>query len=108
LKSFLRGIRKAIRAAFDYTGLQTGKHHWQEAKWIERAREFLEEQLRLKKVTDYEVAATILLLYHSFGPSKGKKVNVNSFIYRQLGEQGMTVYKRIFDNNSNKLVIKFF
>lgn len=80
-KSVLRGNRKAIRVAFDKTGLQTGKHHWKEAKWMEKARDFMEEYLKLESVTDYEVAAMILLLYHSFGPSKSKKVDKDSFIY---------------------------
>jgi len=80
-KSVLRGIRKAIRKAFDDSNLGAGKHHWKEAKWMEKGREFLEKYLKLSKVTQYEVAAINLLLYHSFGPSKKKPVDRSSTIY---------------------------
>jgi hypothetical protein len=83
-KSVLRGIRKAIRTAFDETGLQTGKHHWHESKWVEKSRDFLEEYLGFSHASDYEIAAMILLLYHSFGPSKAKEVDKESFVYIHL------------------------
>jgi hypothetical protein len=47
---------------------------------MEKGRDFLEKYLQLKNVSDYEVAAINLLLYHSFGPSKKKPVNPNSII----------------------------
>ncbi len=107
-KTVLRGIRKAIKKAFDVTDLGTGKHHWKEAKWMEKGREFLEQYLKLKKVSNYEVAAINLLLYHSFGPSKKKPVDKTSIIYNLLKEDGMDLFKCIFDNNSKELVTKFF
>jgi hypothetical protein len=48
---------------------------------MEKGREFLEKYLKLSKVTQYEVAAINLLLYHSFGPSKKKPVDPSSTIY---------------------------
>ena len=59
-------------------------------------------------MTEYEVASVILLLYHSFGESKVKPINRTSRIFLQLGENGMELYKKIFDNNSNQLVTQFF
>jgi len=55
-----------------------------------------------------EVAAIVLLLYHSFGPSKSKAVDPNSPIYLALGDEGMIRYKCIFDNNNKQLVTEFF
>lgn len=107
-KSVLRGIRKAIREAFIESGLDTGKHHWKEFKWMEKGREFLEEHLGLLNVTEEEVAKINLLLYHSFGPSKAKPLDPKSIIYNLIGDEGMLHFKSIFDNNSNKLVVKFF
>ena len=48
---------------------------------MERGREFLEKYLLLKNVSEHEVAAINLLLYHSFGPSKKKPVDISSVIY---------------------------
>lgn len=107
-KTVLRGIRKAIKIAFDKTGLGKGKHHWQEAKWMAKGREFLEKYLQLKNVSEYEVAATNLLLYHSFGPSKKKPVDQTSIIYKQLLDDGIDLFKCIFDNNSKESVERFF
>ncbi len=107
-KSVLRGIRKAIRLAFYGSGLSTGKHHWSEARWMDKGREFLEEFLNLTEVTDWEVAAINLLLYHSFGPSKAKPIDPSSIIYIHLKDDGMQLFKQIFDNNSNRLVVEFF
>lgn len=75
---------------------------------MEKGREFLEQYLRLIGVTDYEVAAINLLLYHSFGPSKKKDVPEDSIIYQYLKDEGMDLFKCIFDNNSRKSVAKFF
>lgn len=67
---------------------------------MEKGREFLEKHLQLKNVNEFEVAAINLLLYHSFGPSKKKPVDPNSIICKNLGEQGIGLFKCIFDNNS--------
>lgn len=75
---------------------------------MEKGREFLEQYLMLIGVTDYEVAAINLLLYHSFGPSKKKPVDKTSIIYRLLKKEGMDLFKCIFDNNSRESVAKFF
>lgn len=107
-KSVLRGVRKAIRVAFNLSELYTGKHHWKEARWMEKGREFLEQFLKFSDVSEWEVAAINLLLYHSFGPSKAKPVDPNSIIYHHLQDDGMRLFKSIFDNNSNFMVIQFF
>lgn len=90
-KSLLRGIRKAIRACFEQSLLDKGKHHWEEDKWLSQVRLFLQPYLQV--VTEHEVAAVSLLLYHSWGPSKEKPVDPNSLIYRELGDEGMLLYK---------------
>jgi hypothetical protein len=87
-KKLLRGSRKAFREGFANAGLDNGKHHWSEEKWLERSEEYLEAHLKLKNVTNFEIAATTLLLYHSFGPTKNKPADPK--IYKQLGgDQGM-------------------
>jgi len=68
----------------------------------------LTEHLGWDNVTNFEVAAIVLLFYHSFGPSKGKPVDTKSPIYLILGDLGMTRYKCIFDNNNKQLVTEFF
>ena len=102
----LRGFRKAIRAAFEISKLGKGKHHWTEKKWIEKAETFLTDVLKFKSVTRFEVAATVLLLYHSFGPSELKKAN--QFFLDILGDEGIKYFKLIFDNNNKDLVKNFF
>ena len=47
---------------------------------MQQGRRFL-ETLGLEDATEREVAATNLLLYHSFGPSKLKPVSPDSLIY---------------------------
>ena len=69
---------------------------------------FLEECLEWKHVTEYEMAAVSLLLYHSFGGSKKKPIDKSAFIYRQIGDEGIIKYKKIFDNNNKELVNQFF
>jgi hypothetical protein len=75
---------------------------------MEKGHEFLTQYLKWKNVTDYQVSAVNLLLYHSFGPSKTKQVNTESIIYENLGDHGMTMYKEVFDNNNKELVRAFF
>lgn len=119
-KSLLRGIRKAMRVCFKNKGLDKGKHHWSDEKWMTNVRSFL-ESMQIPKVSDFEVAATVLLLYHSFGPSTQSKVNKEhkkanpekpitkpSLIYEHLGDDGMRLFKLIFENNSKDLVQRFF
>jgi hypothetical protein len=51
----------------------------------------------------------VLMLYHSFGPSFLKPiVDRDSLIYQRLGDEGMILYKCIFDNNNKDLVKEFF
>jgi hypothetical protein len=67
---------------------------------MEKGREFLEKHLQLKNVSEFEGAAINLLLYHSFGPSKKKPVDPTSIICNMLGNEGINLFKCIFDNNS--------
>lgn len=46
-KSVLRGIRKAIRADFEESGLDVGKHHWNVDRWMMKGRQYLSEYLKL-------------------------------------------------------------
>jgi type III secretory pathway component EscR len=56
-----------------------------------------------------EICAVNLLLYSQFGPTT-KKANQSkdSIIYRHIGDQGMQMYKLIFDNNNKETVRAFF
>jgi len=75
---------------------------------MSKGREFLEEHLGFSNITEHQVAIVNLLLYHSFGPSAKKGVNQDSIIYQLLGDEGMRLFKQIFDNNSKELVKEFF
>ena len=46
-KSVLRGARKSLKELFVEAGLACGKHHWKEERWLEQARRFLVEVLKL-------------------------------------------------------------
>ena len=54
---------------------------------MEKAEKFLTEELKFKSVTIFEVAATVLLLYHSFGPSELKESN--KFFLDILKDEGI-------------------
>lgn len=75
---------------------------------MEKGRAFLEDELEYNNPSDYGVAAVVLMLYHSFGPSKEKKVSSDSIVYKHLKDDGMELFKLIFDNNSKALVKRFF
>jgi hypothetical protein len=45
------------------SGLAKGHTHWPELKWLKKARKFLEEQLKIPNLTDFEAAATVVILY---------------------------------------------
>jgi hypothetical protein len=105
-------------------------HRWADSKWLERASQFLQSILGsaqspdIKTIfSDFEVAATVILLYHRFGPSyqsysvdsEGRKVKPmqpprakDTLISQALGDEGMRVFKHIFDTNSKELIIAFF
>jgi hypothetical protein len=116
-KKLLRGIRKTIKIEFEKTGMGKGKHHWNEEKWLERGESFLKDHWRINNVDKKDVAATVLMLYHSFGPTGNPKdedyeekmeICRKREIFKRIGDDGMTTFKRIFDNNSKQLVKEFF
>ncbi len=56
----------------------------------------------------YDQCAMALLLYPSKGPTKQKVPNKEtSIIYQIIGDTGMTIYKKIFDNNKKALIKQF-
>jgi hypothetical protein len=67
----------------------------------------MEEELNMYGLTDNEIWAAVLLLYPSFGPSE-QNDGKDTAIYRALGDEGLTIYKTIFDNNNKKNIKKFF
>jgi hypothetical protein len=73
-----------------------------------KGREYLTTHLGWTSPTGFEVAAIVLMLYHSFGPSKGKPMDRASPIFLALLDEGITRYKRIFDNNNKQHVTDFF
>ena len=92
------------------SGLAKGHTHWSELKWLKKARKFLEEQLKIPNLTDFEAAATVVILYPQMGKeSKEQKRGVkNQKIQEILGEEGKTLFKKIFKNNNREIVNKFF
>ena len=68
----------------------------------------LDEYLGLTS-THYERCAVALLLYPAFGPTETHDPSeTNSAIYQALGDEGMDLYKKIFENNNKQLVQAFF
>lgn len=51
---------------------------------MQKGREYLTTILGWQNVTDYEISAIVLLLYHSFGPSKSREMDKTSQIYIAL------------------------
>lgn len=93
---------------FANSGLDVGKHHWSKDRWMIKGHEYLASYLGWTSPTEFEVAAIVLLLYHSFGPSKGKPIDRDSPIFLALSDEGILRYKCIFDNNNKLLVTDFF
>lgn len=92
--------------------LAGGKHHWKEEKWLEQARKFLVEVLKLyrngEEPSEKEICAMALILYPAKGETKTKKPDrATSKIYRVLDDEGMRMYKTIFDNNKKKDIRAF-
>lgn len=55
------------------------------------------------------ISATVLLLYSSFGPTESNQDHFReTILYRELGDSGMNMYKRIFDTNNKDTVREFF
>ena len=79
---------------------------------MEKAEEFLIHDRKIKNPSKYEVAVVVILLYHTFGhknvANEIRRCSADSEVYKILGDEGMVLYKLIFDNNSNSLVRKFF
>ena len=118
----MRGIRKAVRKSFNDTKapndkgeinfINKGKHHWLEDKWLDKARTFLNEK-GIKKVSDFDVAITAILLYPALGPNTKKdekdKAFSNSRVFKTLAQNdAMVVFKYIFKNNNKDLLSRFF
>lgn len=77
-------------------------------RWMVKGHEYLSVHLGFDHVTEYEIAAIVLLLYHAFGPSKSKPMDENSPIFIALQNEGVKRYKCIFDNNNKQMVTDFF
>jgi hypothetical protein len=93
---------------FSNSGLDVGKHHWTKERWMIKGREYLTTYLGWTSPSGFEVAAIVLMLYHSFGPSKGKPMDRASPIFLALLDEGIIRYKCIFDNNNKQHVTDFF
>ncbi len=53
------------------------------------------------------MAAVSLMLNPAFGPSAKKTSYKEKFVYKLLGERGITLYKTTFDKNNKKMVKAF-
>ena len=98
-KSLLRGMRKYIRRLFDPDGVsRPGKHHWDaRERWFHEVKAFMSEDLKIKGFSDKDVWALTLIIYHALGPSE--KFQAHEAISSNLGEEGILIYKTIFDKN---------
>jgi len=63
----------------------------------------------IEEPTDFEVAATVLLIYPAFGPSLQRRDKAmkpkfkDSLIPKLLQDDGIKLFKQIFVNNSKEL-----
>ena len=75
---------------------------------MEKAEEYMTQYLGFQEPSDFQIAAMVILLYHAFGPTHEYNCSPDSIIYQHLGDDGMKLYKLIFDNNSKEQVELFF
>ena len=62
----------------------------------------------LANATDYEISAVVVMLYPAYGPSKTKKTPIKTIFSDSLGDEGMEIFKKVFDNNNKQMIKKFF
>ncbi|CDW79075.1 UNKNOWN [Stylonychia lemnae] len=123
-KSLLRGLRKSLFSAFEKSGFSNGFHHFTDERWIAESKAFL-QGYGLMQPTDRQICALSVLLYHTLGTTiKSKerpdlpliegKIQKEIFLekkdnqfHRVLGEEGMLLYKIIFDKNRTETVHQF-
>lgn len=74
-----------------------GFHHWETSRWFTETQAFLHSDLSLKEMSERNVWAAVLLLYPALGPSK--KFACHQDIITNLGQEGILIYKEIFDKN---------
>ena len=84
----------------------------EEDKWFSNVNKFL-KSLGIYWKTSYDIAIAILLIFPIIGPSSGKdpikRLNRETQVFLELGEEGMKIYKStITNNNSVALRDKFF
>ena len=115
-KSLLRGMRKHLKHVFNPKGsdpkesdpkgqtTRPGLHHWSTQRWFEETQQFLSVDLSLGS-SDRFVWALVLLLYPAFGPSKKFEAHID--IKSNLGDEGILIYKEIFDKNKEETREKF-
>ena len=95
-------MRKHLKLVFDpivekgEEPVRPGKHHWSTQRWFEEASHFLSEDLVIGS-SDRDVWALVLLLYPAFGPSHN--FQADDSIMTNLGQEGIMIYKEVFDKN---------
>jgi hypothetical protein len=109
-------MRKHLKHVFDPKGqdpegqapkgqaTRPGLHHWSTQRWFEETQQFLSVDLSLES-SDRNVWALVLLLYPAFGPSKKFEAHID--IKSNLGDEGILIYKEIFDKNREGTRNKF-
>ncbi|CDW72065.1 UNKNOWN [Stylonychia lemnae] len=125
-KSLFRGFRKSLFYAFKRSGLSRNYHAFDHEKWQDVSRTFL----KLFNIEEYpnqrQICALSVMLYHTLGttmrfvePSqfsgagkpRNRKLTVleekENIFHRVLGQEGMSIYKLVFDRNNSDLVNKF-
>ena len=83
---------------FEESGLSTGIYHWSDRRLFEQVKTFMEDYLSgFPNPTEEEVWAFALLIY----PTKGINNNCRP-LCEALGEEGIKVFRDIFNNNNFK------
>ncbi|CDW85559.1 UNKNOWN [Stylonychia lemnae] len=123
-KFLIHNFRKALFIAFQKSGLSNGYHHFVD-NWLAQSKAFLQGR-GIIQPTERQICALSVLLYPTLGATiktiqipgsilqNGKKQMKTIFIEKDrifnqvLGEEGMQIYKHIFDKNSTETLDKFF
>ena len=87
-----------MKLLFNHLQFGTGKHHWDEERWLQDVKMFCKNKhFRGVKFNEEEVAAIVLLLYPSFGKTKLKKTATlyNEKIFSKLGSTKTSRLKKL-------------
>lgn len=85
---------------FEKFGLSEGYYKWSDEKYLENATMFIRKLLNSKKVIPKEHGwIMVALLYPKKAMTHERDIQCLP-LYEELGDEGVRVFKNIFDNNN--------